>query len=147
MRGRNWVVAGVLVVVVIAAATLAGHSKPRGPRPRIAFGAKVEQLGATGDLVYTNAWVAGSGTQFIGVYAGSQMFNRQNGLFVILRQTRSAHQRISRVVVHGTGAVTLLRPAVPANEAAALTATLRFVTASGSSGTLDLSDDSVSLSR
>lgn len=144
MRRNNWIVALVLVVTVIAVGLIA--AKPSGRRPRVAFGATVEQLGATSDLVYTNAWVATSGSRSVAVYAGSQRFNRRNGLFVIMRQ-RHQRQTLTRVVVHGSGAVTLLRPGRPATEDAAFQDTLHFVTASGTTGALDLSNDRVALAR
>jgi hypothetical protein len=149
-RYRSLVLAGVLVAVVVATGLLAGRSGPNKPgthRPRVSFGAQVEQLGATSDLVYTNGWVASSGTQAVGVYAGSQRFDRRNGLFVIMRQTgNSSRQKLTRVIVHGSGAVTMLRPAPPATQDAAFQTTLHFVTANGGTGTLDLSNDKVSLS-
>ena len=149
-RFRNVIVAVVLVVAVVAAGVLAGHSGSSQPglqRPRVSFGAQVEQLGATSDLVYTNGWVASSGSHSIGVYSGSQRFDRRNGLFVILRQTANgSHQKLARVVVPGSGALTMLRPASPATEASAFRTTIHFVTANGGTGTLDLSNDRVTLS-
>lgn len=148
MRHRNWVVAGVLVVAVVAIGLIAGHGRQGGAdRPRVSFGSQVQKLGATSQLIYTNGWVAASGRQSIGVYAGRQSFNPRNGLFVIVRRAGGGHQRLADVVVRGSGSVTLLRPAPPLNERAALTATLHFVTANGATGTLDLSGDRVSLSH
>ncbi len=148
VRNRNWLLASALVVCVILASVLFGHSKQAGgDQPRVIFGAQVEQLGATSDLVYTNAWAASSGTHSIGVYAGSQRFDRPNGLFVIVRQTgNGSDQKVSRVIVHGSGAVTMLRPATPATEDAAFQTTIHFVTANGATGTLDLGTGKVSLS-
>jgi hypothetical protein len=151
LRYRPWVVMSVLLAVVIVAAVAArrGTGAGGGPgRPHVTFGARVQKLGATSKLVYTNGWVVTSGGQSIGVYAGSQAFNHNNGLFVILRQTRGAHpQRLTTVVVRGSGPVTLLRPATPESEQLAFTETLHFVTANGGTGTLDLSGDSLSLSH
>lgn len=150
MRHRNWVLAGVLVLAVIAAGVLAGHGK--GPnaggagQPRVSFGSQVQPLGATSDLVYTNGWVASLGTEAIGVYAGAQRSRRRDGLLVIMRNHASG-QRIARLVVPGSGAVTLLRPARPTSEDAALQETLHFVTANGGTGTLELSGDRVALSH
>jgi hypothetical protein len=148
MRNRNWVLAGVLVLAVIAAGVLAGHGKHApgaGAQPQVSFGSQVQQLGATSDLVYTNGWVASGGTQAIAVYAGRQRFKRANGLFVVIRRTGGT-EKITRVVVRASGALTLLRPARPASERAAFAETLHFVTANGGTGTLDLSGDRASLS-
>jgi hypothetical protein len=146
MRGRNWVVAGVLIVVVIAAATLAGHSKPRrhGPRPVVSFGAGVEQIPSSAILRYTNGWVASSGLKLIGVYAGAQSSHPANGLVVIARVS-GAQQHLQSIVLHETGTVLLLKPSPPADEDAAAHATLHFVTADGATGTLNVSTGKVSL--
>jgi hypothetical protein len=148
VRDRNWLLAAALVVCVILASVIFGHSKPAGgDQPRVSFGARVEQPGATSDLVYTNAWVASSGTHSIGVYAGRQRVDPRNGLFVILRQTGNGSDRkLARVSVHGSGAVTMLRPTTPATEDAAFQTTIHFVTANGTTGTLDLGTDKVTLS-
>lgn len=146
MRGRNWVLAGVLVVAVIAAGLLAGHPKrDSGAQPRVAFGASVQPTSAA-LMNYVNGWTASDGSESIGVYAGSQRSHRRNGIFVIAR-LKGSHQRVKSLVVKGSGSLTLLRPARPDSEAAAYQGTLRFVTASGATGTLDLSSDSVTLSR
>jgi hypothetical protein len=146
-RYRSSVIMGVIVVVVIVAVTVAGkRGGGAAGNVRVTFGTRVQQLGATSDLVYTNGWVAGSGSQDIGVYAGSEASRRQDGLFLVLRRTRSG-QKLTRVVVRGSGVVTLLRPSAPATESAAFNATLHFVTANGATGTLSLSNDRVALSR
>lgn len=148
VRHRAWVVMGVVLIVVVLAVTVApkkGGQPTAAGRPRVAFGSQVQKLGATSQLVYTNGWEASSGQQSIRVYAGRQTLTPRNGLFVILRRTREG-QRVANLVVHGSGSVTLLRPATPATEQQALTETLHFVTANGGTGTLDLSSDRVSLS-
>jgi hypothetical protein len=146
MRGRNWLVACVLIAAVIAAATFAGHSKPRrsGPRPVVAFGATVEQIPSPAILRYTNGWVASSGLKLIGVYAGAESIHQTNGLLVIARFS-GAHQQLQSVVLHGTGTAILLRPSAPADEHAAAHATLHFVTANGASGALNVGTGKVSL--
>jgi hypothetical protein len=149
-RYRAWIVMAVVFVVVILAVALGKGTKngavsSGGDVPRVSFGSRVQKLGATSQLLYTNGWVSASGRQSIGVYAGRQRFNQHNGLFVILRQT-AGRQRLASVVVRGSGAVTLLRPAAPASEQAAFTETLHFVTANGGTGTLALSGDHVSVS-
>jgi hypothetical protein len=147
-RYRSLVVAGTLVVAVIAAGLLAGKhgGGPSGASVHARFGPLVRLPGTTGDLVYTNGWAVTSGAQLLGVYVGSQRSHRGNGLFMILRQTRG-RRYMSRVVIRGSGAVTLLRPAQPDTESAARSETLHFVTASGSTGTLGLSTDKVTLSH
>ncbi len=50
------------------------------------------------------------------------------------------------MIVHGSGAVTMLRPVRPATEDAAFQTTIHFVTANGATGTLDLGADKVTLS-
>ena len=144
-RHRSWFVAAALVVCVVVFSLLFGHSKHvGGDQPKVAFGAQVQQLGAASDLVYTNGWVATGGKHVIGVYAGSQRSNRRNGLFVILRQRgNGSDQKITRVVVPGSGAVTMLRPTEPATESAAFQTAIRFITANGGTGTLDLSSGKV----
>ncbi|HEX3801680.1 MAG TPA: hypothetical protein VHV75_02460 [Solirubrobacteraceae bacterium] len=146
MRGRNWVVASVLIVGVIAAARLAGHPKPRrsGPRPVVAFGARVEQIPSTAILRFTNGWVASSGLKLVGVYAGAQSIHPANGLLVIARFS-GAHQRLQSIVLHGTGAATLLKPSPPPDEDAAAHEMLRFVTANGATGSLRVGTGKVSL--
>ncbi|MGH2862837.1 MAG: hypothetical protein ACRDLT_15225 [Solirubrobacteraceae bacterium] len=150
VRYRAWIVMGVVLVAAIAAGLLSGHRRgPQGAavdRPHVSFGSQVHQLGASSDLVYTNGWVARGGAQTIGVYAGARRLNRGDGLFVITRGNRG-RQKLARVVVHASGPVTLLRPAIPATEDDAVAETLHFVTANGGTGTLDLSGDGVKLSR
>lgn len=140
----------VVLVAAVLATTLAKGTKPGFDRngtagARVSFGSQVQRLGSTSDLIYNNGWVVTSGKQTIGVYAGGQRFNRRNGLFVIMRETGGV-QRIARVVVRGSGALTLLRPGPAATEQAAFGETLHFVTGNGATGTLDLSGDRVSLS-
>ncbi len=147
-RYRSLVVAGVLVAAVVLTALIAGRPghQAGGGRPRVSFGAQVKRLAATADLVYTNGWVATSGNRRIGVYAGSARSQRDSGLLVIVRQAAAGRPRISRVTVHRSGALTLLRPASPATESAAFSTILHLVAASGATGTLDLGNDRVELS-
>lgn len=147
IRNRNWVLAAVLVVAVMGATVAAGRHGGGGPGAsvRVGFGARVRPPRTVRQLLYTNGWVAASGRQSIGVYAGGQAGNRQNGLLVVVR-VNGGRQRIAQLVVHGSGAVTLLRPPAPASESDALGATLRFITANGATGTLELSSDRVGLS-
>lgn len=154
---RGMIVGGVLVVVVIATALLAGHSGPYkggSAKPNVSFGAHVQPpAGSNGRLPFTNGWIAAGPTKSndsnaVAVYAASQPSNRQNGLLVIQRETGNGLQawKTRTILLRGSGALTLLRPAQPGTESEAFSATLHFVTASGGTGTLDLSDDRVTLS-
>ena len=148
MRNRSWVVAAVLVVVVVAAGLGLGKSKhPAGAtaRPTIAFGSRVQPMPAS-RLDYTNGWTASAGRELVGVYAGSERNRRDNGLLVIAR-SNGGGRRFKLVVLHGTGAITLLKPPRPPTESAAFQETLRFVTANGALGTLDLGDNSARVSH
>jgi hypothetical protein len=140
----------VVVIVVILATVLFGKGKNSAGSggagvPRVEFGAQVQKLGATGQLTYTNGWSATAGSDTVAVYAGREAQDSRTGLFVILRRT-GRHQRLTSLIVHGSGSLTLLRPAPPVSEQAASTETLHFVTANGGTGTLSLSGDSVKLS-
>ncbi len=112
--------------------------------PSVQFGPRVEPAASPSLLDYTNGWVATTGNQAIGVYAGSHASNHADGLFVIVR-TNDDRQRTTQKLLHGSGAVTLLRPSLVTSQAAAQGATLRFVTANGNIGTLNLSSDTIRL--
>lgn len=144
-RYRNWVVSGVLIVVVIVAGIVAAGPKSSGPRPRVSFGAQVQP--ASGSTInHSNGWTAAIASRSIAVYAGSQKLAPRNGLLIVAR-IASGHRRLRTFVLHGSGAVTLLKPPAPKSEDDAFAATLRFVTANGATGVLDLSDDREALSR
>ncbi len=154
VRNRNWVLAAVLVGAVVLAAAFGSRSKSttdaRAPGPQVHFGAHIQPpAGSDGSLQFNNGWIVASGTQAIAVYAGSAPGNRQNGLFLVQRHSgNEAQPRKTRtIVVHGSGALTLLRPPTPASESAASQTTLHFVTANGATGTLDLANDKLALSR
>ncbi len=136
-----------MVGAVLVAGAIFGKSRQSGDvrAPSVRFGAKVQPAASPGLIDHTNGWVATSGEEAIAVYAGSQAKRHTNGLLVIARTTH-AGRRITERVLRDTGAVTLLRPAPSNTESAALTATLRFVTASGDTGTLNLAGDTVTLS-
>ncbi len=135
---RSWVVAATLVVVIVLISLLAGRARTPGPAPVVQFGVQVRSP-ATSGLLATNGWSVASGAERVAVYAGSEASKRADGLLVIVRV--SAHRRRSaRVVIHGSGAVTLLRPSTPATVTAALHAQLRFITAAGATGILDVAD-------
>ncbi len=146
MGNRNWVVAAVLVAAVVIVGLVFHGSKPTAGVgfPSVEFGPRVQPAASPALLDYTNGWVATAGIQAIGVYAGSDPSNRVDGLFVIVRTTH-ARQRTTRKLLRGSGAVTLLRPGSVKSEAAAYGATLRFVTASGNTGTLNLANNTVAL--
>jgi hypothetical protein len=145
--GRVWIVPFVLVVVVAAAALGAGKSKHArsSGAATVLFGTRLEQTPSAAGLDFINGWVVRSTADDIAVYAGSQTSDSTNGLLVVVR-TSGGKQRSRNVVVHGSGPVTLLRPSAPSTESVAAAETLRFVTANGSLGKLDLSDDKVVLS-
>ena len=141
---RNWLVAAVMVAAVIVAGAIFHKSKQAesAQAPTVQFGPRVRPAASASLLDYTNSWVATSGGQAIGVYAGSLASNHTDGLFVIVR-TSGDRSRTTQKLLHGSGAVTLLRPPLVKSQAAALSATLRFVAASGNTGTLNLSNDTV----
>jgi len=151
-RYRGLIVAGVMVVAVIATGLLAGRTgsnKGGAGKPRVAFGAQILPPRSSGKyLELTNAWLAAIRDEAIGVFAGGQPGQRQNGVLVIRHGGPNVpggpRRRI--IVVHGTGALTLLRPVTPATMDAALAATVHFITANGATGSLDLSNDKVTLS-
>lgn len=151
--GRALIVPVVLVVLVVAAALGAGRSKPTksgqnltGPRPTVAFGTQLEQIPSPAGLDYMNGWAASAGRRQIGVYVGSAASNHHNGVLSVARLT-PGKQRFRSFVLHGSGPVTLLPPPRPVSEAAAWNQTIRFVTANGGAGTLDLATDKVTLSH
>jgi len=152
IRHRAWVVMGVLVLALVAVGvTGLGAKKKVGgvtsaDRPRVVFGSAVTQAPPSSVLVLTNGWVATVGAISVAVYAGSQAAHHRNGLLVIALKTGSERRQRS-VVVRGAGAITLLRPPTVDSEQAAEQATLHFVTANGDSGSLNLSNDRVSLTN
>lgn len=137
----------MLVAVVIATGLIAGKSKTpvTGAPTLISFGANVKLPPSSSKLNYANGWIATTSANGVGVYAGSQTDNHNNGMLLIAR-TQSGKRTFHAVVLHGSGAVTLLKPATPDTEAAALRESVRFVTANGGVGTLNLSGDKASLS-
>jgi hypothetical protein len=141
---RGLIVPVVLVIVVIIAALGTGKSRQSGGSATAAFGTQFEQTPSAPGLDFINGWVVSSATDDIAVYAGSQTSDSTNGLLVVVR-TSSGKQRSHNVVLRGSGPVTLLRPATPSAESAAAHETIRFVTASGSLGKLDLANDKVFL--
>jgi hypothetical protein len=151
VRHRAWVMMGVLILALVAVGLsgIASKNKDGGgssaDRPQVVFGATVQEGPDASVLTYTNGWVATAGTASIAVYAGSQDFRRGNGVLVVLR-TIEGRQTLRQLVLHGAGAVTLLRPPNAQTEAQAFQQTLRFVTASGQTGTLSLNGDRVLLS-
>jgi|SRR5579875_1727856 len=146
MRYRSWIIALVLVAAVMLTAVLAGH-RDRGlvlGRPRVRFGAALQPPRADAGLRLTNGWSASAGRESVAVYAGSERAHPAVGLILIVRDTAGATS-VRRVLLPGSGALTLLPPPPPTAEAAALAATLRFVTANGATGTLALTDDRATL--
>jgi hypothetical protein len=144
-RYRSLIVAGTLVVAVIAAGLLAGsHHGASVTAVKVRFGASVQP--PAGKLSFTNGWVASSGRQRVAVYAGSQAGQPSNGILFIAVHVQGQRRREAPKLVPGSGALTLLRPGHFSSIQAAGQATLHFVTANGGTGTLNLSDNRVSLS-
>ncbi len=135
-----------LVIIVVATGLIAGKSKApvQGAPTLISFGSKVK-LPAGSQLDFTNGWVAANSANGIGVYAGSESGNRNNGRLLVVR-SQGQKLKFHPVVLRGSGAVMLLKPARPASESAALGESVRFVTANGGMGTLNLADGKASLS-
>jgi hypothetical protein len=144
--GRGLIVPVVLVVVVMVAALGTGKkSRQSGGAATVTFGTQFEQTPSAPGLDFINGWAVSSSTDDIAVSAGSQTSDSTNGLLVIAR-TSSGKQKSHNVVLRGSGPLTLLRPPNPSAESVAARETIRFVTASGSLGKLDLANDKVFLS-
>ncbi len=146
LRHRNWIVVALMVAAVITATLLL--QKPAqnqsGAAPRTSFGATVAPPAYVGGLNATNGWVVVSRSQLIAVYAGSEAENHHNGRLVVVRRT-GARRTVHSVAIRGSGAITLLRPAAVGSVSAAGNAQLRFVTAAGATGTIDLTTYRVSV--
>jgi hypothetical protein len=99
-------------------------------------------------LTVTNAWLVSDGTTLTAVYAGVSGSNPSDGRFAIVRQNATTGiQTVSTVDVAGAGALTIVNPPLGTPvETSAQTGTLSFTSASGQSGTLNLSSDTASLS-
>ncbi len=154
VRHRNWILAAVLIIAVIAGAALGSRSSTSGGSgvagSQVHFGTRVAApAGSSSALRFSNGWIAKAGHEAIAVYAASAPASPQNGVFLVQRRSggESAPWRTRTILVRGSGTLTLLRPPTPASESAALQTTLHFVTANGGTGTLDLSDDRVTVSR
>jgi hypothetical protein len=142
VRHRNWVVMLVLVVVAVIVVVVAGHPKGNSGSVRVRFGASLQAPGRAG-INLTNAWIATTGSDQIAVYAGSQAQHPRNGLLIVVRTTNHHTGPRTPMTLSGSGALTLLRPQRFSSAEAAATATLRFITANGNTGTLDLSSGRV----
>jgi hypothetical protein len=146
VRRRSLVLAGALVVAVVATGLLAGkHGGPTVASVHVQFGPSLQP--PPHKLTFTNGWVAVTGRQKVAVYAGSQPGHTRNGMLVAVVNVDGQSKRNAAILVAGAGALTLLRPAAFNTIQAAGQATLHFVTASGGTGTLDLSTDKVTLSQ
>lgn len=139
---------GVVVIVVVLAATLAGRhgGNQSGTDLQVRFGPLLKPP-PRAQLEITNGWMVTSGSEQVAVYVGSQAHHPRNGLVIVTRRPDRARLGSAGIVISGSGALTLLRPPHFNSYEAASTATLRFLTADGNTGTLDLSDDRVTLSR
>ena len=139
VRHRNWVVMLVLVLVAIIVVIVGGRSKGNSGSVRVRFGASLKAP-ARAAINLTNAWIATTGSDQIAVYAGSQARHPRNGLLIVVRTTNRRKGPRTPMTLSGSGALTLLRPPRFSSAQAAATATLRFITANGGTGTLDLSN-------
>ena len=138
IRHRNWVVMIVLVVAAILLAAIAGRHTQNSVSVRVRFGAALPAPARAG-INLTNAWIATSGSDQTAVYAGSQTRHPRNGLLIVVRTTNRRKGPLTPMTLAGSGALTLLRPPRFSSAEAAATATLRFITANGNTGTLNLS--------
>jgi hypothetical protein len=96
----------------------------------------------------TNAWRTASRTQLTEVDAGALATDRSTGAFAIFRHDFvSARQHISLVEVEGSGPVRITTAPLGrgVEESAQREGELEFIGADGVHGTLDLSDDSVTM--
>jgi hypothetical protein len=150
IRHRAWVVMGVLVVaLVVVGVTGIGAKGTSGgassaSRPRTVFGSRVAPPVPSRGLAMVNGWTAMDAGEVVGVYAGSEPADHQNGLLEIER-TVGRRIRVYSIVLPRTGPVTLLKPPTVDTMLAAEQATLHLVTADGGLGTLNLVNDRVSL--
>lgn len=95
----------------------------------------------------TNEWIVSNGPNLVVVYAGADGQDPSAGKFAILRDFgMSGKQRVSFVTVPSGGAVTITSaPLGPAAEASMQSAKVRFKTATGRAGTLDLAKNTAVL--
>jgi hypothetical protein len=142
VRHRNWVVMSVLVVASVIVVLVAGRQKGNSTSVRVRFGASLHAP-ATAAINLTNGWIATSGSEQIAVYAGSQAHHSRNGLLIVSRSTARKKGVRTVTMLAGSGTLTLLRPPRFSSEEIASTATLRFLTANGNTGTLNLSNNRV----
>ncbi|MGC9219736.1 MAG: hypothetical protein ACP5H2_00105 [Solirubrobacteraceae bacterium] len=148
IRNRAWVMMGVLVVVVVGASLLAGLRGQPGARPHVAFGSLTTTRGLGRGDVFVNGWSATGEGRRIRVAAGSLKADPRVGVLVVFFTPAAGERERHRTfTLAGSGTVTLLRPPNPLSEALAFDTTLRFVTANGQAGTLNLATLSVALSR
>lgn len=149
VRHRGWLVMLVVLVVVILAVVLgrrsAHHELATGQPAQTRFGPLVPLAPTVRGLAYTNGWMvaADTGRERLEVYAGSRAAHRDTGLLVIVRTDARGRRRTRTVMLRGSGPVMLVAPPAALTTTAAADATVRFLTASGRSGTLALASDRV----
>jgi hypothetical protein len=144
VRYRAWIVMGVVLVAVILATTLAGRQagNSSGTSLRVRFGPLLKPP-ARAQLAITNGWMVTSGSEQVAVYVGSQAHHPRNGLLIVTRRPDRAPVGSAGILISGSGALTLLRPPHFSSFQAANTATLRFLTASGNTDTLNLANNHI----
>lgn len=94
----------------------------------------------------TNAWEVSDGSGMVVVYAGSAGNNSSEGVFAIVRDTSpDGNQSVKFVDVGGVGAVSIVNaPTGAAVESSAQTGKIPYQAENGTSGLLNLSNDTVS---
>jgi hypothetical protein len=160
-RRQKLIVLGSLTLIELGAVSLAmfgsgdRHAparRPAGPIDHIAAAITPVSsslvLPLSPELIHVrNTWMVSDGRTLVAVYAGSAGYDRQSGRFVIIRQNLELGSQTQTVVdVPGAGAIEIDRaPTGAAVETSAQRSSLHFRGASGSYGTLDLSQNLASL--
>ena len=99
----------------------------------------------TGHMIVRNYWTVADGKTEVVVQAGVSTDDPSEGFFTIFRE-QGADQALDHIIVPGTGAVWISAAPLGASvETSAQTGDLSFDSASGETGTLHLSDDTVSI--
>ena len=148
IRHQRWIVMLVFVLAAMLAALLAkgnnGRPGATGALVQVKFGRQLAPPGWVTGLEYINGWAGVSRSERVDVYAGSEARDHDNGLIVVVT-TAGHRRRLHRLALQGAGPVTLLEAATERRPESSQPP-LRFVTASGRTGSLDLTSDSVRLS-
>jgi hypothetical protein len=97
----------------------------------------------------TNGWKASDRQQSTEVYAGADPYQPNVGRFLVVRAEAPPAHRSDRVDVPGAGAVTITRAPLGSGvvTSAQQNGQIEFTSSNGVSGTLHLSDDTVTINR